>query len=402
MASSIKVVLRKKRNKQGLFPIAVRIIKERKTTFYYTGHYLESKHWNEDERKVKKSHPNSARLNNLIAKKIAEANKTLLDLQANDNVISSLQIKQEISNPIGKKSFNELAEMYLQDLEKNDKLSRLSSDKPRVNHFIKFTKFDHILFTQITESLLRRFMAHLKTERKVSERSIINNLIVIRTIYNKAIKLGIVEQKLYPFGSDKIRIKFPETEKVGLSIEEVRLLENVKNLTEQQEHARNIWLFSFYFAGMRIADVLKIRWNDIYDGRLHYRMNKNAKFLSLKLPEKALPILKTYEKEKEDGFIFPDMKKANLDSSKDILAKTKTANRKINKYLTEIADKLELNKKLTMHIARHTFGNISGDKIPIQMLQKLYRHSSITTTINYQSNFTYKDEDEALDTVINF
>ncbi|GAL82102.1 hypothetical protein JCM19274_2813 [Algibacter lectus] len=25
-----------------------------------------------------------------------------------------------------------------------------------------------------------------------------------------------------------------------------------------------------------------------------------------------------------------------------------------------------------MHIARHSFGNISGDKIPIQMLQKLY------------------------------
>lgn len=402
MASSIKVVLRKKPNKQGLFPIAVRIIKDRKTSFYYTGHYLDIKHWNEDERKVKKSHPNSARLNNLIAKKLAEANKTLLDLQANDNAVSSSQIKQEISNPISKKSFNELAEAYLNELEKNDKLSRLSSDKPRVNHFIKFTKSDHILFTAITEPLLRRFAAHLRAKRKVSERSIINNLIVIRTIYNKAIKLGIVEQKLYPFGSDKIRIKFPETEKVGLSIEEVQLLENAEELTEQQTHARNIWLFSFYFAGMRIADVLKIRWSDIYDGRLHYRMNKNAKLLSLKIPEKVLPILKAYNKERVDDFIFPEMKKANLGSPKDILVKTKYANRKINKYLTQIADKLELNKKLTMHIARHTFGNISGDKIPIQMLQKLYRHSSITTTINYQSNFTYTEEDEALDRVINF
>ncbi|EKF54522.1 tyrosine type site-specific recombinase [Galbibacter marinus] len=55
-----------------------------------------------------------------------------------------------------------------------------------------------------------------------------------------------------------------------------------------------------------------------------------------------------------------------------------------------------------MHIARHTFGNISGDRIPIQMLQKLYRHSSVTTTINYQANFMKKEADTALDKVINF
>jgi site-specific recombinase XerD len=67
-----------------------------------------------------------------------------------------------------------------------------------------------------------------------------------------------------------------------------------------------------------------------------------------------------------------------------------------------VANKIGINKKLTMHIARHSFGNISGDQIPIQMLQKLYRHSSITTTINYQQNFMHKETDEALDKVINF
>jgi integrase/recombinase XerD len=61
----------------------------------------------------------------------------------------------------------------------------------------------------------------------------------------------------------------------------------------------------------------------------------------------------------------------------------------------------KISKKLTMHIARHSFGNIAGDKIPIQMLQKLYRHSSIRTTINYQQNFMHQETDEALDKVIN-
>ncbi len=36
------------------------------------------------------------------------------------------------------------------------------------------------------------------------------------------------------------------------------------------------------------------------------------------------------------------------------------------------------------------------------MLQKLYRHSSVTTTIMYQSNFMQDDVDDALDNVANF
>jgi len=76
--------------------------------------------------------------------------------------------------------------------------------------------------------------------------------------------------------------------------------------------------------------------------------------------------------------------------------------KKIDAMLVEIAELIKTDKKLTMHIARHTFGNISGDKIPIQMLQKLYRHTSITTTIGYQANFIHKDKDEALASVIGF
>lgn len=55
-----------------------------------------------------------------------------------------------------------------------------------------------------------------------------------------------------------------------------------------------------------------------------------------------------------------------------------------------------------MHIAGQSFGNIAGDNISPQMLQKLYRHSSITTTMGYQGNFIHKDIDEALGSVVDF
>ena len=55
-----------------------------------------------------------------------------------------------------------------------------------------------------------------------------------------------------------------------------------------------------------------------------------------------------------------------------------------------------------MHIARYTFGNIAGDSIHPLMLQKLYRHSDLKTTLNYQANFIHKEADDALDSVVNF
>lgn len=71
-------------------------------------------------------------------------------------------------------------------------------------------------------------------------------------------------------------------------------------------------------------------------------------------------------------------------------------------YQKSIVKNAGIDKKVTMHIARHCFGNIAGDKIHSLMLQKLYGHSNLKTTINYQANFIHRDADDTLDSVINF
>jgi integrase len=157
---------------------------------------------------------------------------------------------------------------------------------------------------------------------------------------------------------------------------------------------------------MRASDVLRLRWSDFQNDRLFYAMGKNTKAGSLKIPLKASAILVQYEPDKHsaDDFVFPELKRLEQYDDKFIIDRTIAfAVSRIDKILrTSVAPVIGLNKKLTMHIARHTFGNLSGDKIPIQMLQKLYRHSSVTTTIGYQANFIHKEADDALNAVINF
>lgn len=400
--ASIKVILWKKKKAENEYPIVIRITKDRKSTYLYTGQYVAPKYWDETERRVKSIHPNATILNQLILKKLAEANGQLLDSEINDDYESISTIKKKIT---GKKKtdFFTVADQYLDNLLRSEKYRQYNTQKNRIKKFKTFVGKQDLAFREISIALLRKFETFLLHEDKKAPRTVVNYLMVIRTVYNRAISDAQASKDLYPFGKGKIQIKFPQSEKIGLSIDEVKLLENSNELSPPQQHAVNLWLLSFYFAGIRFGDLLLLKWDDFKDERLYYRMNKNQKYDSLKIPEKAKSILEFYSQfSNKNNLVFPDLGETNLNDKKALLSRTQSVNRNINRTLQRVADNLKINKKLSMHIARHTFGNISGDRIPIQMLQKLYRHSSVTTTINYQANFMKKEADTALDKVINF
>lgn len=401
--ASIKVILRNKPNKDGTHSLALQVLKNRVQSLLHLGHAIDPKYWDIASGRIKKTHPHSRRLNNYLNKRLTEAEDKLIELEAQKKDLSAKAIRDALSTD-HQNSFFTLAEEHLNNLYERGKYNRYNSEKPRVKHFKEFLKGNDITFQEITVTLLNRYKAYLKGKRKVSERTIINHLILIRTVYNQAIKSNLVDAKYYPFGKDKVPIKLPQSVKIGLNKEEVEQLEGLDlSSTPYLNHARNVWLFSFYFAGMRMADVLKLTWDDFKDMRLHYAMGKNQKTGSLKTPQKALNILEQYRhREGEYKTIFPELDRIeDLSNEYDVQRVTSYEDKKLNKALKEVAEKADIQKKITMHIARHTFGNISGDKIPIQMLQKLYRHSSITTTIGYQANFIHKDTDDALDSVIN-
>ncbi len=403
--ASVKVLLRlNKRRADGACPIVVQIINNRSLTQKFLGYAVKPEEWDKKNSKVAKSHPNSVRINHLIQKKITEVSAVILDADNNNLDLTRKQIKHKIKHQ-NKSSFNTVADEHLSDLLRLKKFNQHSGEKPRVNHFKAFLGNEDISFQNITAPLLKKFVIYLKADKDLNDRSSMNCLIVIRTIFNKAINEGLVESKYYPFGPGKVQIKFSETRKIGLNEVEIKKLEDVV-LEENSPllHARNIWLTSFYFAGIRISDIIKLKWTDINDGRLAYVMGKNQKVVSLKIPEKANLIIENNRKskEKDSSYVFPYLKDKDGDDEKIINSKTRSANAKINKQLAKVVKKLDINKKVTMHISRHSFGQIAGDKIPPQLLQKLYRHSDLKTTIGYQASFIHKDVDGALSDILNF
>ena len=285
------------------------------------------------------------------------------------------------------------------------KIKVYKSDRSRIENFKTYRKQEDLFFEDITTELLNHFANYLRGKKGLKPRSIVNHFILIRTLYNKAINDDVVERNFYPFGKGKLTIRIPESQKIGLDEEEVKRIERLKlKKGTILWHTRNVFLLSFNLAGIRIGDLLRLKWSDFKDGRLFYVMGKNNKPGSVKINPKVKQILKFYKPVNlnPNEYIFPELKQANQKDPVDMERKVNNATKNFNMSLKKIAKLANIEKNLYNHIARHSFGYIAGDKIPIHTLQSLYRHSSIITTANYQQSFTNKEIDNAIDKVLDF
>ncbi|WP_298247801.1 tyrosine-type recombinase/integrase [uncultured Christiangramia sp.] len=442
--ASIKVVRRKnKERKDGTAPLALRISENYATNYSFLGQYVLEKDWDKESGMVKRSHQNSQRLNNFLRKKLTEA--TNISFQ-NEDRISIKEIKKKLVGTKIRKSFFLLATERIEqkydrktysvakselsilfNIEeflnlnrtsprqkvikaiKQRRNDRISNARRSANSFLDGVSYfklnNRLTFQDIDKSFIERYKTFCAAYLGQKTRTITNQLIFIRTLFNIAIKEEVVDPKYYPFAGDKEKIKLTSGNKVGLNKKEIERIELLKlEANSIIWHTKNIWLVAFYFAGIRISDILKLKWSDFKDDRLYYVMHKNEKPLSLKIPEKAKVILGHYKsfKRSNKGYVFPFLENVDPKDPEDLYRKTKNTTKQLNKYLKLLAAECEIEKNLSNHIARHSFGNIAGDRIHPLMLQKLYRHSDLKTTLNYQANFIHRDADEALDSVINF
>lgn len=406
----IKIVLRKRKNADGTRPLILQVFKNGKPATKHLPYSIKTEDWDRKAQKVKNSHPNSVRLNNYLRTKLNEATDGSLSLEADKKPYSAKAIIKKIEPATGSSVFVQ-ADAYIAHLKSAKKYNEYTAQKPRVQHFKDFRKNEDLNFSDLTPVLLEKFAIWLRTvykpkgkkKKRLGERSVQNHLSTVRSIFAYARNNGVVKKEQSPFGEDGVKINFPDTNKVPIDAEDIASLETVDLRDPRHDHARKLWLFSFYFAGMRVSDVFRLRWADFTRDRLHYSMGKNDKGGSLKIPEKAVAILRHYEqfKDQNEGFVFPELVGVDLGNDfvtdRTIAFKTSA----LDKILREhVATAAKITRPLTMHISRHSFADLASDTIQIQQLQKLYRHSDVKTTIGYQSNFIHKDADAALDAVL--
>jgi len=399
---AIKAVLHPRPKTDGTLSLTIRVTKGSRSSYLFLGYSISREQWDPTLQRVKKSHPNSTRLNNLIARRLAELSDISIEFDALHVDATPRAITSKVQ-PKKATTFFTQAESYLQDLKNTGKFNQYSANNPRIKRFRRFLEEADIPFSDITHGLLNKYRVWLQQPKPSGHvngaRTIVNHLMVIQCVFAYAIRSKLVDRKDSPFGKDAMRLKLPESSKVGLTREEVRALEAVELSKPAHHLARITWLLGYYFAGMRVSDLIRLKWDNLRDGRLNYGMDKNGKQCSLKVPAKAQVILAECDKEHE--LVLPYLRGANLSDKGITQRRTGVSTRRINSLLQKhVKVQAGITKDLTTHITRHTFAQLAEAKIPTRILQRLYQHSDIRTTTIYQGHFQFQELDDALDSVL--
>ena len=153
-----------------------------------------------------------------------------------------------------------------------------------------------------------------------------------------------------------------------------------------------MFMFAFHACGLRIIDVMTLRWCDINfeDKTIRKVMIKINKRHIIPLTNQALAILHKWRKDRLGcRFVF-DLVKETLDlDNKDELYRARTnATKCINQSLKVVGEQLGLDFPLTAHVARHTFAVQSLNKgMSLNVVSRLLGHGSTEITERVYAKF---------------
>lgn len=419
--------LNNKPNRLGKYSIFIRITQDRKVKRLRTSVLLNSKNeWNSKKQEVRSSNPEYAKLNDTLKKEIAKAEQTYRDMK-DAGPVSTYTLKEKIERLEKSESFLDFAREHAKSFYVAGKIpywKRWVGFCNKLEEYAKSNGMDDITFADIDLDFLKRYETYLRkrrnernAEKSLSPNTIYTQFKLFRTLMHEAERANRIQRN--PF--NVFFVSSENTVKEKLTREEIdRLLGLKLEIGSVKWHSRNMFMFSFYCAGIRVSDVLNLRWLNITtDGRLNYQMGKNHKLRDLVLVDQALAILSLYQTDQSTSadYIFPLMPKDKPWSNalqledrdtlppeiKVLLDKCITAKTAlVNKCLKQLATEAGIEKKLSMHISRHSFAKAAKNKgVDNLSVKELLAHSNIAVTEKYMGDFDTDQNDAALRKVFN-
>jgi integrase/recombinase XerD len=388
--ATVKAVLKEEPRKDGTHLVMVRIIQDRKKVRVSTGVYISPAHWNPkgslDKCDWVRKDPMRETYNAAIEGLIKEA----ISLALEHRHATAAQLKTMLQ---GREEKHDFLSFFLLELERIKKESTPRTHEKYSNIYERVKEYAGVLpFDRITVDWLKKYEAHLLTVNK--RNTVSKHLAFFKTILRRAVAEGLLGFADNPFHSFKLKTEKPS--KARLTEEELKAIIDLE-LPEGKRiaHARTAFLLQFFLAGMRIGDLLQMRWEMVEGDRIQYRSQKTNTHLSVKLVPAALKLIEPYKKEK--GFVLPFLPEGLTPEAQQKKVESMTA--LINRMLVEIAKKAKIEKKVTTHVARHSFASLAwANSRDIKAVSQALGHTSTKMTENYLRELTGTEQDSLLDT----
>ena len=274
-----------------------------------------------------------------------------------------------------------------------------------INQFAKFLKQEHrgshgeknelLYLGEITEQLVLDFRNwQLGNNRKVDTVNKAVQAIAGVCTYASQMKYVPIEVTLAIKDlhlSDK-SLDAEETMVKYLTKEELKKYVDIRETLPllRQKEFHDMFMFSFYACGLRLIDMMTLRWVDIDFKKQVIRKvqvktrNRNV----IPIREAAIKILDRW-KGRYKVFVFgllPD--KFNLNVDEELRKRRNSVTATINTSLKRQSKFANLDKEITFHWARHTWAVLALEKgVEISKISRLLGHTSTAVTEKVYAEF---------------
>jgi integrase/recombinase XerD len=328
------------KNQSETYSIKIAVTVDRKVTYILAGYKVHVTQW-DDKKKAVIKHSNANLINVSIRRQIAELEKKIIDQS-----LGGKQITKHVILDTKDKSLNYFT--YAKDVRYHH------TELERLKNFAG----QNLMISDIDVQFLRKFEQHEK-KRNMSPNTIHQSFKYFSRIMNQARKEKIIKEN--PF-DEFTKPKFKQTDRIYLVESELTLLKEMLN--KPMHISVKITLTYFLlgcYSGLRQSDWQKFDQKNIENGYIKLRAKKNNEHV-------VIPIGKSLE--------------MILDRMKD-LPKAYSL-QKSNDALKVIATICGIDKNLTSHVGRHTFGyQCASNGLPESTTAKLMGISAKTVKVYY-------------------
>ena len=390
--------------KDNTYPLMLRLTKSGKRKYVSLGLSVEERFWDFKKNTPKRNCPDRDAILSVIERKSKQYREQITQFKVEGKNYTLETLVQRVENPVRQMNFGEYLDYLIQQLKEENRLGYAESFKGLKSSLIRYCDSLDFQFTHIDQQWLKGYeMVLIRSGKK--ENTIGIRFRSLRVIFNKAVSEKLVKREYYPFDDFKVSKFHEQTMKRAISKEDIKRIIELDLRTVTTYHSpylslgRDLFLFSYLSCGINLTDMARIRYCDIFEGRLSYHRQKTGKLISFQLQPMALDIIEKYRKPeaRQDDYVFPILDRKVHKTAIQIRDKVRKANKAANKALHRIGEKLDIPIDLTTYVARHSYATVlKRSGVSTAIISESLGHSSEKVTQIYLDSFENSQIDEAM------
>ena len=365
------------KSKDDLYPLVVRISVKNTTAHINTGIRIKQNQF--DGNKII-GHPNLTKLNMIAKTKVSQIEIAVTEMQLKGELKgkTAIDIKKMIEHDDEEtQSDNILIDVFFDEfIDKCNAENIKEVYRYTLATLKRFRDISSLKIDDINIAFLKSFENWL-IKNNIKTNTISIHMRNLRAILNSAIDDNKLSLDKYPFR--RYRIKTAQTIKRSLTIDELRILRDF-NCEEHQRKYRDIFMLSFYLAGINMVDLLNLPNNN--SCKAEYIRSKTKIPCCIDIPQEAMDIINRYRGDKY--LIYPMDKYSNhkdfihrMNTNLQQIGEVTIEKKKCGRKTCEIKKYKPLYPNLTTYWARHTWATIAAElDIPDAVIDMALVHKS--------------------------